>query len=88
MTFLGLIIGQFVNPIALSAIGWKYYIVFCCILLVLFFLMWFLCPETKGRTLEEIAEVFERRGRNGGDTEEGKVSEKPVLVEDVARAKE
>ncbi|VUC32423.1 unnamed protein product [Clonostachys rosea] len=56
---LSLILGMFVNPIALRALAWKYYIVFCCLLFVLIFLIYFLFPETKGRTLEEIAEVFE-----------------------------
>jgi hypothetical protein len=58
-TFLGLVIGNQVNPIALGNIGWKYYIVFCCILAVLIVIIWFLFPETKGHSLEEIREVFE-----------------------------
>lgn len=58
-TFLGLVIGNQVNPIALGNIGWKYYIVFCCILAALMVIIWFLFPETKGHSLEEIREVFE-----------------------------
>ncbi|KAL8309982.1 hypothetical protein RB597_010002 [Gaeumannomyces tritici] len=58
-SFTGLIVGNQVNPIAMGAIQWKYYIVFCCLLLVLLLLVYFLFPETKGRTLEEIREVFE-----------------------------
>ncbi|KAH8881448.1 lactose permease [Thozetella sp. PMI_491] len=68
-TFIGLIIGQFVNPIAMSGIGWKYYIVFCCILAVLWPVMYFLFPETKGRTLEEIAEIFDGKSRRVGEIE-------------------
>jgi MFS family permease len=56
---LGVILGNQVNPIAMKAIEWKYYIVFCCILGVLFVLVWFLFPETRGHTLEEIEEIFE-----------------------------
>ncbi|PVH74232.1 lactose permease [Cadophora sp. DSE1049] len=56
---LGLIIAQFCNPIALKAIGWKYYIVFCCILAVLLGVIYLILPETKGHTLEEIAEIFD-----------------------------
>ncbi|ORY61024.1 glucose transporter [Pseudomassariella vexata] len=58
-TYSGLIIGQFVNPIAMDAIGWKYYIVFCVLNAMWFVSAWFLFPETKGRTLEQIAEVFD-----------------------------
>ena len=68
-TFAGLIIGQFVNPIAMGEIGWRYYIVFDCILAALFVVIWFLFPETKGRTLEEIAEVFDGKSRKVGDVE-------------------
>jgi MFS family permease len=56
---IALIIAQFVNPIALTTIGWKYYIVFCVLLFVFSFLIYFLFPETNGRTLEEIAEIFD-----------------------------
>ncbi|KAH7249251.1 hypothetical protein FSOLCH5_014817 [Fusarium solani] len=58
-SFTGLIVGNQVNPIAMKAIAWKYYIVFCCLLAILFVVIWFLFPETKGHTLEEIREVFE-----------------------------
>ncbi|KAH6695001.1 general substrate transporter [Plectosphaerella plurivora] len=58
-TFLGLVVGNQVNPIAMQNIGWKYYIVFCCILAVLIVVIWFLFPETKGHSLEEIRQVFE-----------------------------
>jgi len=33
--------------------------VFCVLLAIFFVLVWFLFPETNGRTLEEIAEVFD-----------------------------
>ncbi|KAH7028974.1 lactose permease [Microdochium trichocladiopsis] len=55
----GLIVGNQVNPIAMKAIAWKYYIVFCCILACLVVIIYFLFPETRGHTLEEIREIFE-----------------------------
>jgi len=46
-----------VSPLALEKIGWKYYILFCitnfcCAVGFVFF------PETKGKTLEELADLF------------------------------
>ncbi|KAH6715170.1 general substrate transporter [Leptodontidium sp. MPI-SDFR-AT-0119] len=58
-TYAGLISGQFINPIAMKAITWHYYIVFCGILAFLVVAIYFLVPETKGHTLEEINEIFE-----------------------------
>ena len=50
-------IGQ-VTPIAVTAIGWKYYIVFivCNLTNALFF--WAFQPETKGLNLEDMDELF------------------------------
>ena len=49
----------FVNPIAMDAISWKYYIVWCVAIGIHFTLIWFFFPETKGRGLEEVAEIFD-----------------------------
>ncbi|KAL4890119.1 general substrate transporter [Aspergillus ambiguus] len=54
-----LIILAFVNPIALERIGWHYYIFFCCFDAVVVAVTWFCFPETKGYSLEEVAEVFD-----------------------------
>ncbi|XBW35888.1 hypothetical protein QEN19_001463 [Hanseniaspora menglaensis] len=52
-----MIYNGFVNPIAMDAIHWKYYLVYVCILAVEFGIC-FTFVETSGRTLEEVAEVF------------------------------
>jgi len=57
--YVTLIFNLFVNPIAMASIGWRYYTVFCVINAVFFVVVWFVFPETKGYTLEEIAIVFE-----------------------------
>ncbi|KAH6653800.1 general substrate transporter [Truncatella angustata] len=49
----------FVNPIALDSIGWKYYIVFVVVLLVMAVTVFFYYPETRGRSLEQIAVIFD-----------------------------
>ncbi|CAM1509589.1 Fc.00g033280.m01.CDS01 [Cosmosporella sp. VM-42] len=54
-----LIIAAFTNPIGLDNIGWKYYIVFCVLLVIFFGITYFLFPETKGYSLEEIACIFD-----------------------------
>jgi len=55
-----LIVGQLANPVALHSIGWRYYILFSCLNVIFFITVWFVFPETKGKTLEEIASVFEK----------------------------
>lgn len=57
--YCSLVIAAFVNPIGLENIGWRYYIVFCCFLVVFLATTYFFFPETRGHSLEEIAEVFD-----------------------------
>lgn len=49
----------FVNPIALAAIAWRYYIVFIVVLLIFAVTAFLYYPETKGYSLEEIAVIFD-----------------------------
>ncbi|KAF9238490.1 hypothetical protein BU15DRAFT_75185 [Melanogaster broomeanus] len=50
---------EFVNPWALNALGWKYYLVYCGWLVIeLIFVLLFVI-ETKGRTLEETSALFD-----------------------------
>ncbi|KAL4911187.1 hypothetical protein BDW74DRAFT_172651 [Aspergillus multicolor] len=50
---------SFANPVAMDAISWRYYIVWCVIIGVNFVLIWLFFPETKGKGLEEVAEIFD-----------------------------
>lgn len=50
---------QYVNPIALSAITWKYYLVYVCWIVVETFVVWKWFIETKNTPLEEIAKYFD-----------------------------
>ncbi|KAL1873116.1 hypothetical protein VTK73DRAFT_1077 [Phialemonium thermophilum] len=55
----GAAFNQFVNPIGLAAIAWKYYIVYCVWVPVEWLVMFFFYPETKGPTLEELTAIFD-----------------------------
>jgi sugar porter (SP) family MFS transporter len=48
-----------VNSIALDAIKWKYLAIYCGWITFEFIVVYFLYPETSGRTLEELAFLFE-----------------------------
>lgn len=47
-----------VSPIAFSEVGYKYYSLFICTNLIGAVVVFFIFPETKGKTLEEIAHIF------------------------------
>ncbi|KAF8887256.1 hexose transporter [Gymnopilus junonius] len=50
---------QFVNPIGIANAGWKFYISYCVWLLCEVVFIYFLFPETSGRSLEELAFLYE-----------------------------
>ncbi|KAK9472185.1 general substrate transporter [Dipodascopsis tothii] len=62
------VFNNFVNPIAMKAITWKYYIVYCCVIAVEIVIVYFTFPETGGKGLEEIAEIFDGADAIAGAT--------------------
>ncbi|CAG9990950.1 unnamed protein product [Clonostachys byssicola] len=58
-TKIAVFVNQYVNPVGLSNIGWKFYIVYVAVLAVESVVAygWFI--ETKGKALEEIAVIFD-----------------------------
>ncbi|KAL2205950.1 sugar transporter [Sarocladium strictum] len=52
-------LNTFVNGIALASLGWKYYTLFCVLLLLWIVFIYFVVPETRGYTLEQMAVVFD-----------------------------
>ncbi|KAL6711409.1 hypothetical protein ACN47E_004343 [Coniothyrium glycines] len=57
----GGLLNQFAWPISLKEIGWKTYIVFTVWDAIQVVVFYFLLPETKKRTLEELDQVFEAK---------------------------
>ncbi|GAM90004.1 hypothetical protein ANO11243_080440 [Dothideomycetidae sp. 11243] len=57
--YASLVVLSFINPIGLANIGWKYYLVFCGLLLGMLIISFLLFPETRGYTLEEVACIFD-----------------------------
>lgn len=57
----GGLLNQFAWPVSLKAIGWKTYIVFVVWCAVQTAVFYFFLPETKGRTLEELDQIFAAR---------------------------
>ncbi|KAH8804504.1 general substrate transporter [Xylogone sp. PMI_703] len=50
---------QYVNPIALREIQWRYYFMYIGVLIAVIAFIFFYVPETKGRSLEEVAGIFD-----------------------------
>ena len=53
------LLNQFAWPVALEKIQWKTYLIFVIWCAVQTTVIYFFIPETKGRTLEELDEIFE-----------------------------
>lgn len=48
-----------ITPIAFTDLGWKYFLVYCCLNAAFVPTIYFFFPETARRSLEEIDEIFE-----------------------------
>ncbi|KPM39527.1 hypothetical protein AK830_g7028 [Neonectria ditissima] len=57
-TSAAMLVMQFGMPVALKNIAWKTYIVFCVWCFIQSGILYFLVPETKNRTLEELDQIF------------------------------
>lgn len=57
------IFGNYVNPIALQNIGWKFYIYYCIWVAFIFVFVYFFFVETSGPTLEELAYIFDGKDK-------------------------
>ena len=54
-------LNQFAWPISLAKIGWHTYIIFTIWDAIQWVIWYFMMPETKARTLEELDHIFEAR---------------------------
>ncbi|RDW80286.1 hypothetical protein BP6252_04924 [Coleophoma cylindrospora] len=58
-TIVAIFFNTFINPIALQAIGWKYYFVFVAVCATYGIVAFFFYPETRGHSLEQMAIIFD-----------------------------
>lgn len=75
--------GSFVNPIGLENLDWKYLIVYVVWLCFEVVFIYFLFPETYGKTLEELTFLFEseKQDREVLAAAAAKVVQDPTVIE-------
>ncbi|KAF2149855.1 hexose transporter protein [Myriangium duriaei CBS 260.36] len=88
MVDVALFFNQYVNPIALNHIGWKYYIVYCAWLAFELAVVILFYKETRNTPLEEIAKIFDGDAALVGGaaaTEKGMMMAKEMGLEDTLK---
>lgn len=77
------LVNQFAFPIALDEIGWKTYFIYMATCSFETVYYWFIMVETKGKTLEELTDVF-----NAPNPRNASLVKKEVVKEAVAQVQE
>ncbi|CAI7568703.1 unnamed protein product [Penicillium glandicola] len=72
---------QYINPVALAAIHWKYFTVYLGCLVIFMGTIYFLFPETKGLSLEEVARIFEKEKTYQTETPTSDVSQELLVFQ-------
>lgn len=75
-----LFFNNYVNPVALAAIGWKYYLVYDIWLLFELVTVYLFYPETNGPTLEEMERIFDGDEAHVGQVDLDIVREKAGIT--------
>lgn len=84
------ILNQYVNPIGLERIAWKFYFVYIVILVVECLCIYFIFVETKGMTLEEVGRLLdgpENQSASARDQIDSKSLDDKVVEERIEIAK-
>lgn len=63
-TQLSGVFNQYVNPIGLEKLAWKFYFVYIAVLVIECLIIYFYYVETRGPTLEEVAILFDGEDAN------------------------
>jgi len=71
---IGGLLNQFAWPVSLKHIGWKTYIIFAVWDFFQGATIYFLAPETKGRTLEELDDIFAAKNPKKASLEKKKIA--------------
>jgi MFS family permease len=74
------VFNQYVNPIGLERLQWRFYFVYIAILVIECLSIWFLFVETKGPTLEEIAALFDGKDANVARSEDEELQRKAGMT--------
>ena len=70
---------QYVNPVAFAAIQWRYFVVYLACLVIFFATIYFLFPETKGLSLEQVGRIFEKEKTYQADTPTSEISQELLV---------
>ncbi|KAF4450201.1 hypothetical protein F53441_6635 [Fusarium austroafricanum] len=78
-----LFFNQYINGIALEAMGWKYYTIYCVFLAFEVYVIYFFLIETRYTPMEEIAQYFDGDAVDVGEVARADMKERGVVLTQV-----